>query len=54
MRFMPIILKLTSENPLHSVLPGINYEADLSLSCVDCNIDTLPGTTNPRDCILDL
>ena len=35
------------------VIPGINYEADLSLSCVDCNIDILPGT-NPRDCILDL
>ena len=35
------------------MLPGINYEADLSLCCVDCNIDILPGT-NPRDCILDL
>ena len=29
---------------MYSVLPGINYEADLSLSCVECSIDILPGT----------
>ena len=29
---------------MYSMLPGINYEADLSLSCVECNTDILPGT----------
>lgn len=38
---------------MYYVLLGINYEADLSLTCVDRNINILPGT-NPRDCILDL
>ena len=29
---------------MYSMLPGINYEADLSLSCVECNTDILPST----------